>query len=295
MSFLNKFILGVWNIGIIESNVENVINSKENLQIRWMKHRYKDRFFADPFLYSVDKRNYYILAEEFPFYTNKGYISLLTVDRKSMTLKNKEKIIEESCHLSYPFVYRGEIIPEAYRSGKCIAYKLTDCKNILKHTIADMGLIDQTFLEYKGKEWIFATDEDNPLCGLKIFYREDKDEEWKPHKNNPVKRDIRTTRPGGHFFTIGDKLYRPVQDSEKLYGHRIRIMEVVELSPDNFIEKEVTILSSKGNPPYEMGFHTFNAAEGFIVVDGYREYHSMFIKPLCLKLPRFMKYLGEIR
>lgn len=291
----DKFLLGVWNVGIIEDSIQNVMNLKGNLQIRWLKHTYKDRFFADPFLYSVDQENYYILVEEFPFYTNKGYISLLTVDRISMVLKKKEKIIEESYHLSYPFIYHKEIIPEAYRSGKSTAYKFED-KNIKsKRIIANMGVIDQTFLEYKGMKWLFATDKDNPLGGLKIFYKANEDEEWISYKNNPVKTDIRTARPGGHFFKMGDKLYRPVQDSEKIYGNKIRIMEVRELSPDRFVENEVAVFSSAGNPPFELGFHTFNVEDGFIVVDGYKEYHSFIMKPLCLKAKRIMRFIGERR
>lgn len=293
--FFDKFLLGVWNIGIIESSVQNVMNSEKDLRIRWVKHKYKDRFFADPFLYDMDEQNYYILAEEFPFYKNVGFISLLTIDRKSMRLMKKEMIIEGLCHLSYPFVYHDEIVPEAYRSGKCTAYKLKGHQISEKRILADKGLIDQTFLEYEGREWIFATDKDNPLSGLKIFYREDKNGVWKPHKNNPVKIDVKTARPGGHFFKIGEKLYRPVQDSEKLYGNRIRIMEVVELNPYSFKEKEVAMLSSKGNPPYELGFHTFNVEDGFIVVDGYKEYHSFVIKPLCLKAKRLMQFIGERR
>ena len=72
-------------------------------------------------------------------------------------------------------------------------------------------------------------------------------------------------------------------------------MEMLNLTPDDYKEKEVAILSSQGNPPYEMGFHTFNVENEFIVVDGYREYHSFFVKPLCLKLPKVMKFIGEKR
>lgn len=295
MHFLDKFTLGVWNVGIIDSDVRDIIDTNKELQIRWMKHKYKDRFFADPFLYRVDEDNYYILVEEFPFYKNIGFISLLTVERKTMRLIKKEKVIEEACHLSYPFVYHNEIVPEAYRSGKCTAYSLVDHRVEKKRIIANMGLIDQTFLEYGKREWIFATDKDNPLFGLKIFHREEKYGTWIAHKNNPVKEDIRTARPGGHFFKIGEKLYRPVQDSEKLYGNKVRIMEVTELTPDRFEEKEVAVLSSKGNPPYELGFHTFNVEDGFVVVDGYKEYFSFIIKPLCLKARRLMEFIGEKR
>lgn len=293
MGFLEKFNLGVWNIGIIEDCASNVIKNSKDIQIKWLRHKYKDRFFADPFLYRTDEKNYYILVEEFPFYKNVGYISLLTIDKKTMMLIKKEKVIEKECHLSYPFVYNQKVIPEAYRSNQCMAYTLQNGKAEETEKIADFGLIDQTFLQYDGKEWIFATDKDNPLYGLKIFYREFGEKKWNAHSKNPVCEDIRSARPGGHFFQIGKELYRPVQDSEKLYGHRIRIMRVDELTVNTYQETEVAVISSKDNPPYSLGFHTFNVEEGFIVVDGYREYRSFLMKPLCLKLPKLMEKLGE--
>lgn len=292
--FKDKFKLGIYNIGIIERSAEEIVKSSGEVEIRWMKHKYKDRFFADPFLYDADEKNYYILAEEFPLYTNKGVISLLTVDRKSMKLKNKKTVIEEDVHLSYPFVYNGEIIPESFRCGSVYSYAMDENADIIsKKELLNKGLIDQTILEFDGREWMFATDADNKLCGLKIFYREKGSGEWKEYKNNPVKNDITNSRPGGKFFEIGGKIYRPVQDSEKLYGHRIRIMELIKLSETEFEEKEVKMVSSEGNKPYNLGFHTFNSENGFVVVDGYREYNSFIIKPLCLKLPKLMKFLGE--
>lgn len=292
---ISRFNLGVWNVGIIERQVKEILNENGNISIRWMKHRYKDRFFADPFLLRVDEKYYYILVEEFPFYMNVGYISLLTVEKKSMKLLKKKKIIDGVCHLSYPFVYGDGVIPEAFRSNCCIFYQLKENQVVDKNEIAPFGLIDQTFLKRDGYEWIFATDKDNPLCGLKIFYREIGDLQWREHAKNPVSENIKSARPGGHFFELEGQLYRPAQDSEKLYGHRIRIMRVDKLTPDEYEETEVKILSAAGNPPYELGFHTFNVEDDFIVVDGYKEYKSFLIKPLCLKAAPLMKLIGEKR
>lgn len=285
----NKFLLGVWNVGIIEDSIEHTL-ANPMPKIRWMKHKYKDRFFADPFLYKVDADNYYVLAEEFPFYESIGYISLLTIDKKTMRLKKKQPMISEQWHLSYPFVYNGRIIPEAYRSGKVYAYA-ENAATLSREAILDRGLIDQTFLQYNGYEWIFATDKDNALAGLKIFYR-GKEGQWIAHPCNPIKNDIKTARPGGHFFILNGMLYRPVQDSEERYGRKIRIMRVDCLTTTAFEETEVACISSEINPPYSMGFHTFNVEDGFIVVDGYKEYNSYIVKPLCAKLPWLMRLLG---
>lgn len=289
----SKFLLGVWNVGIIEEKIERALLNPTP-KIRWMRHKYKDRFFADPFLYNVDDKNYYILAEEFPFYDPVGYISLLTIDKKTMKLKKKKTIISESWHLSYPFVLNGEIIPEAYRSGNVYAYKEQDGK-MVKRTLLNKGLIDQTFLHYNGYEWIFATDKENALAGLKIFFREEGAQEWIAHPCNPIKNDVKTARPGGHFFTLNGELFRPVQDSEERYGRKIRIMKVNCLTPTEFQEVEISCISADANPPYSMGFHTFNVEKDFIVVDGFKEYYSYIINPLCVKLPWLMRLFGGKR
>lgn len=293
MKLLDKLTLGIWNVGIIEKSVQEVLNGSGNVQIRWMQHHYHDRFFADPFLYNVDDKYYYILAEEFPFYTNVGFISMLIVSKETMKLIKKEKLIEGPCHLSYPFVYEGKIIPEAYRSDCCVEYKVIDGKVTKSSVVMRQGLIDQTFLKKDGYEWVFATDADNPLCGLKIFYRKLGETQWLPHKNNPISDDVCSARPGGHFFEVDGELYRPVQDSEKIYGHRIRIMKVNKLSPDEYKETEVRIISSEGNPPFDMGFHTFNVENEFVVVDGFREKRSFVVLPMCVKFPEIMRFLGE--
>lgn len=292
-NFFDKFILGVWNVGIIENDVHDLIGNDVSYSIRWMNHDYHDRFFADTFLYYYDSNFYYILVEELPFYEPAGYISMLKIRRSDMRLLEKKTIIRDRLHFSYPYLYGDWIVPENFRSGKTVAYRfdgnvITETKIIMNH-----GLIDQTFLTYCGKEWIFATDKDNPLCGLKIYYRNLNDEKWQEHRKNPVNTDIKTARPGGHFFKIEDTLYRPVQDSEKCYGNKIRIMRVDYLDEDDYRETEIAVFSSENQGKYSMGFHTFNAENGFIVCDGYREYHSLIMKPLCLKAPKIMHLLGE--
>ena len=97
----------------------------------------------------------------------------------------------------------------------------------------------------------------------------------------------------GEFFCYNGNLFRPVQDSEERYGRRIRIMQIEELSPNNFKEREVVSFSSDNNYPYNLGLHTFNVEDGFVVVDGYKEYKSFFVRPMCLKFPKIMKYFGE--
>ncbi len=42
----------MWNLGFVTDDVADVIKSN-HLNIQWMKHEYKDRWFADPYLLEV--------------------------------------------------------------------------------------------------------------------------------------------------------------------------------------------------------------------------------------------------
>jgi hypothetical protein len=55
-----------WNIGFIEQNIQYVMeNPSDAWNIAWMRHAYKDRFFADPFLLNYDNALIEVLVEEF--------------------------------------------------------------------------------------------------------------------------------------------------------------------------------------------------------------------------------------
>lgn len=279
MSILQKLRIGYWNIGIIENDIESIMEGKD-YSIRWMKHHYRDRFYADPFIYGSDERYYYILVEELIFVRDKGTISLLTIDKKNMNLVDQKVIIDDEFHLSYPY-YDGEsIVPENYKSGALYKFYFDG----RKEKVLDVPLIDPTFVEYAGKKWLFGTTKEEPEDAkkkLSIFY--EKDGVYYPHNNNPVKNDICTSRPGGSFFEYKGDLYRPAQNSENIYGEDIRIMKIIALDEDEFKEEQVKIIESHRCKKYNLGLHTFNVGDGFIVVDGF-QYSNQFVEKVKLKL-----------
>lgn len=275
MGILDKFKIGYWNIGIIEHPISDIMEHKP-FMIKWLKHRYKDRFFADPFIYKEDERYYYILAEELIFTEDKGTIVLLKIDRNTMKLVQRQMIINDKYHLSYPNYNNKTIIPENHKSGNLYAFHF-DGDKVEKELISNIPLIDPTFVQYQEKLWLFGTTKesfDDPNKKLSIFYK--KGGCFVPHKRNPVKIDINSARPGGNFFWYQGELFRPAQNCEHLYGEDIRIMKVKQLDEENYIEELHTIISSHDSERYNEGLHTFNVYNGFIVVDGFE--HSIQIR-----------------
>lgn len=267
MSLLKKMNIDVWNVGIIEQTIEDLLNGHP-FKIRYMVHKYHDRFFADPFLYKFDNNYYYIFAEELKFWEKKGRIVLLQINRKNMVLKSKTLLIDEEYHLSYPFYYQNKIYPESAHSGNWFSYDFDGCIASNKTKASDYPLIDASILNYNNEYYAFATTkglENEEYSVLKLF--EKKGELFVPYDKNPIKNDSRTARSAGHFFVVDGILYRPVQDCEGRYGNQVRIMKSI-ISNDEYKEEEVACFSAKGQKKYNSGFHTFNVENGFIVVDG---------------------------
>ena len=152
MNLKKKFEILTYNVGFITKGLDAVMEEGiKKGDIVWMKHRYKDRFFADPFLLMSDETYFYLLCEEYIFWEEKGKITLLKVRRDDFTLVGRRVVIEEETHLSFPFCRYGEsvVFPESSASGKYTAYILNPdtLEVISKKIILEEGTIDAVILE----------------------------------------------------------------------------------------------------------------------------------------------------
>lgn len=292
-SFLRKFVLGEWNIGIANQDFLSLFSKVEQggtlvLDVHWMKHYHHNSFYADPFIYDVGKDTVRILAEEFFFDKSKGVISLLDIDRKTGKLLKKAVVLEETCHLSYPFYDAacGTFIPESFRNGNWSEYNFDGTTSSSKRVIADFPMIDATPIQHNGMWYVFATTQPNALDELLIYLSDKRDGPFKAHPLNPQKKDIKTSRCAGKFFEYNGLLFRPVQDSSNLYGEAVHIMKIVELTPTSFREEFYCNVKISNAGKYAMGFHTLNFQNGVVIVDGYRERFSPFQVIYNVKIAR---------
>ena len=97
----------LWTIGFLQNPIEDLTVGKP-LRVEWMKHSYKDRWFADPFVLDVDDNNIYILAEEYYMPIHRAYIAKLTIDRNTKELIETKPILKLKTHLSYPAIIRRD-------------------------------------------------------------------------------------------------------------------------------------------------------------------------------------------
>ena len=95
-----------WNIGFVGTSPKELVENQKLGSVEWLKHPYKDRFFADPFIYSVSEKEIVVFVEELEFDKPIGRLSELIVDAKSKKLVRKYTLLELDTHLSYPAIIR---------------------------------------------------------------------------------------------------------------------------------------------------------------------------------------------
>lgn len=279
MSIFDKAYYNTWNIGFIESDVKNVVTSKmRRMEVHWVKHYYKDRFFADPFILSADDNEIRVLVEDFPYFDKRGMISLLTIDKKSYELKCKKVILEQPFHMSYPFIMRNKggsiwVAPEASQSGNLYYYTMNPETMMLENQkiLIKEPLLDSTIVEYDRKWWLFCTKR-GPASNrdLYIYYSDAPEGPWLPHLKNPVVVDYAMARPAGYFVEDGDKLYRVIQKCDNHYGEAVNVTVVDKLTTTDYSETFVKELRAQDDE-YSSCFHTLNGFGDITVVDGIRK------------------------
>lgn len=287
MKIIDKFRIQTYNIGFVKKSIGKVLD--EGLlknDVKWLKHKYKDRFFADPFMIKEDNDNYYILAEEFIFWEEKGKISLLKVDKKDFSLQMKKTVIEEETHLSFPYcTINGKVVtPESVKSGKTKGYLLNTDEFYVESDICILneGIVDGVFYNDGHSEWLLANNEMNPKEDLYLYKREGI--RWaKKNDGKPILKGIRVARGAGLIFKYNGKIYRPVQDCEGRYGRQTIIYELCEIRDDYIKCVEKIVLNSFENAPYDETLHTFNVYDNVIMVDGSKDFMRFPVKILYKK------------
>ncbi len=275
MYLRKKFEILTYNIGFITKGIDHVMaDGLSRGDIIWMRHPYRDRFFADPFLFHSDDLYWYVLCEEYFFWEEKGKITLLSVKKKNFTLEKRKVVIEEKTHLSFPFCkYGGDvIIPESSASNKCMAYTVNreSMEIVSKDIILKEGTIDAVIYQNSEGNWLLTGKKHMPSAELYI-YKKNKEGKYVSCGETPVLSDHRHARGAGDFFIWKGKLYRPVQDCQGRYGRQTKIMEIRDIGENRYLAKEYKTVNSFENPPYDETLHTFNVYPDCILVDGSKD------------------------
>lgn len=244
--------------------------------LHWLPPTRSFSFHADPFGLWRSNR-LYVFAERFDYRDRRGRIDMHCYDR-TFRLLERSSVLQESWHLSYPFVFEAEgetwMLPEAHHSGMLILYRAVDFPYRWEKAARiqlDHVPVDATPLKYDGLWWLFytvANDAASKVGELHIAFSEKLTGTWRPHPANPVRLCDRSARPGGTPLVVNGSIMIPVQDCSRTYGGGLRMLLIDHLSPDSFACRPSSLLNPPpGIAPYNEGMHTMAAAGDITLID----------------------------
>lgn len=264
-----------WNVGLIKVPPHAVIDNPEAYlaQAKWFKKPNKSTYLADPFIIEFKGENY-LFYELYDYRKGKAVLACRIA---SESFDQQHIVLEEPHHLSFPFVFEheGELfcLPESFSANKLSLYRFdTHLQQLIwvQDLIDDMPVVDPVLQQHEGNWYLFFTLKDLPSVHLYVYYAESPFGPFTAHANNPVKSDIRASRPAGAFITLNNKILRPAQDCSLHYGRAVELLEVETLSPQHFEETSVKRLMPLPKFTYNKGLHSLNGNAQFTVIDGKR-------------------------
>lgn len=283
----------LWNIGFIEEELSNTIADK-NPKIHWVKKRFSDRWFADPFILDVTESKIIILAEEYCYKIRRGRIARLEIDRNTYEEKDFEIILDLPTHLSFPFIVRKNgkvyILPENSASGTSTIYEYNDKNRKITplHHIAEEPFADATIFEMEDRSYLFTTIAPNTNSNALEIYSFDIDKLQVIERIATIEFPQICGRNAGEVFMVNGQLYRPAQDCTQCYGHGV-ILQRICIKDGKWSFEDVNRIYPNSFK-YNQGLHTFNNYKGLTVIDG-RGYRN----PLIGRLLTFIFRLAGIR
>lgn len=198
-------------------------------------------FVADPFMIRTNGL-WHLFFEVMNAETGQGDIGLAT-SRDGRAWQYRQIVLDEPFHLSYPCVFQCEgrayMVPEAWQSGAVRLYVADAFPSRWRYVtnLVDAPLVDPTMLRHDGRWWLFASVRANHQ--LHVFNSDRLDQGWRPHPLSPVvsnNRDL--ARPGGRALSLGSRVLRFPQDCDPDYGNAVRAVEISELTPSAYRERE---------------------------------------------------------
>jgi hypothetical protein len=229
--------------------------------------------YADPFIIENGGRHF-LFFEDVPAGSRKGRISVLEISGEGES-GEQSVALEESHHLSYPFVFRHNdelfMVPESAASNTVPLYKARRFPNEWEHCanlVAGISVVDTTPFFYDSVWYIFATSRE-PGIETFLLYADRLDGQWQYHPVNPICSDARRARGAGAIFERNGRWLRPSQDCSVRCGYAIIFNEIVRLSTTEYEERPFET-TPPGSHRGIKGARTYNSNDRFEVIDTLR-------------------------
>jgi hypothetical protein len=272
-----------WNIGIVDAPIRKFLDPNFSPHVHWLLSQPSRGYFADPFHCpetgaNNPKPTTSVMVEEYDYAGTKGSISWLSLRKEqgSLRIDDRGSAIALPMHLSYPYIFRYDgvvyCVPECWQSRGISLYRAVDPPRVWQKlaTLVDaFDGVDPTLFQHEGRWWLLCSSRrQGSLHNLFIWYADALLGPWRPHDGNPVKNDVRSSRPAGTPFVHEGHLYRPTQDCSSTYGGRVMLNRINKLTPEEFAEESVREISPIA--PYSDGVHTLSSCGEMTLIDGKR-------------------------
>ena len=190
-------------------------------------------------------------------------------------------VLDEPFHLSYPqvFLWGGAfyMIPESNRAGAIRLYKAESFPSrwSFERALITGRYVDPTIFRFEDHWWMFAADISSGT--LHLFHSDELAGPWIEHVQSPViENDANIARCAGGVLAHENHLFRFAQDCDPVYGSRVRVFEITELSVQSYAETEINdhLLRCEGDRWNADGMHHVSIMKSdhrwLACVDGWR-------------------------
>ena len=228
-----------------------------------IQNPYKNKWFADPFIYRDTPERLELFVEEFDYAVGRGRIGHLVISKKSNKIEKFTILLDKETHLSFPVIYRrdGEafVHPENSASGKSFIYRYDEDWDKLVEPVEMLTepVTDAIIVEEGGLFVMYATKVPDPN-GKELFIFQ-ADSFFGPYKYKESRVfDKAYARMAGMFVRMGDgRLIRPAQDCDGGdYGKAVHLM-----SGDKVVSSLIPPVAKYA------GLHTFNSLGSTFIID----------------------------
>lgn len=271
-----------WNLGIVRQSAQHIVTHGIIKPVQWLPAMGPWLMLADPYFRILDGRPL-IFAEFLDYRRGKGEIWSAPFRENGLSLADFRPFLDEPVHLSFPFLFCHSgceyMIIETWEANGLYLYRRQKLPGgtfrwDVERKLLDGPIVDAAIFHQKDEHrwWIFCGFQDqSPNENLFLFYSGSPEGPWEPHRHNPVKRDLLSSRSAGPLFLSdqGDYIMRPAQDCTRTYGGGVAINRITTLHPSCFEEQTVRLLHPLPGP-YPDGLHTLCPAGDYTIIDGKR-------------------------